>query len=425
MKKYQWGIFLVCAGLALCSLEGCAEKPGETRGQEDIYEGLVSMEEEPVIAYQVPELTPNIMVDLQGYYTLDAKTAAVKGSRLPGHFRLLEASTGLEVYSGELEDIVYDEEKGLYLGYADFSAVEQEGVYYLECGRVGQSYRFSITDDLYSGLFEEAYLPLEEGCEKKELSVREAIELLEAYEWYGSLFSLQEGGSPGVLEGLKGWIAAMEEKETEQQGALYAAFLAKFGYNYQKIDLQYATDCLKRASTVYGQVQPPEEGSGDCFFALTELYRATSLSTYRNEILKSGAFLEENEECLDDTFYLYGSMTYLMTRQKVDMDLCRVLMNHIMDRGEKISKEYETELYPLESGRGRLPELMKNALELSCANFVLNNYQYTNIIEDYLHYLMGRNLESVNFFEEGREKGSYLLLLAQLASNHQKNNEQK
>lgn len=422
MKRYQCGGLLVCAGLALCSLGGCGERAGEA--QENIYEGLVSMEEEPVIAYQKPELTPNILVDLQGYYPSDEKTAAVKGSRLPGQFRLLEASTGLEVYSGKLEDTVYDEEQGLYLGYADFSAIGQEGVYYLECGGAGQSYRFSITEELYSGLFEAAYLLLEEGCDKKELSVREAIELLEAYEWYGSLFPLQEDKSPRVLEKLKGWTAAMEEKETEQ-GALYAAFLAKFGYNYQKIDLQYATDCLKRASTVYGQVQAPEGGSGECFFALTELYRATSLSTYRNEILKYGDILEERENCLDETFYLYGSMTYLMTRQKVDMDLCRVLMNHIMDRGEKISKEYEAELYPLESSGGKLPEALENAVELSCANFVLNNYQYTNIIEDYLHYLMGRNLESVDFFEEGQDRGSYLLLLAQLASNHQKNDEQK
>lgn len=420
MKRYRSCSLLVCAGLALGSLGGCGKEAQSAETVKSPYAGAVSMEETPIVDYAVPQLLPNILTDRRGYSVGDVKEAAVKGSCLPGEFRLVDAATGEIVYSGFLSGYTYDKELDLYIGYADFSQVEEEGTYYLECDIVGRSYRFDIRKQLYGQLFEEVYSQLAEECEKKELTVSEAVALLETYEWYSVLFGDEDGsGTPDVLEKLKKWVSYMEEKGTDAgQEALYAAFLAKFGYNYQKFDLQYATDCLKRASTVYGQAQTTLNKDADRFFALTELYRATNLSTYRNRILDYTGFFENNSSYPEEVEYLYGSMTYLMTRQKVDMSLCETLMNNIMDRGEEISKRYEDMVHPVTAKNNGSADLLKRAVELSCANYVLNNYQYTNIIEDFLHYLMGRNVESVSFFETDEDSCSYLLLLAQLAANH-------
>ena len=65
-------------------------------------------------------------------------------------------------------------------------------------------------------------------------------------------------------------------------------------------------------------------------------------------------------------------------------------------------------------------DLLKRAVEVSCANYVMNNYQYTQIIEDFLHYLMGCNRDSVNFYHDTEKKTDYILLLSQLAANHRK-----
>ena len=46
-------------------------------------------------------------------------------------------------------------------------------------------------------------------------------------------------------------------------------------------------------------------------------------------------------------------------------------------------------------------------------------YQYTRIMEEFLHYLMGQNLESVSFYESDESRVDYMLLLAQLAVNHE------
>jgi hypothetical protein len=109
-------------------------------------------------------------------------------------------------------------------------------------------------------------------------------------------------------------------------------------------------------------------------------------------------------------------MTYLVTRQTVDVDLCDTFMSNLMDRAEEISNRYEEMLHPVTARNNGSAELLKNAMLVSCENYCLHNYQYTNICEDFLHYLMGRNRDSMNFYESDEDSVEYLLLLAGLAA---------
>lgn len=418
---------MACACLMICWLAGCGGENQDNWTMKNSNAGATSMEGTPIVDYTVPQLYPNIMVDRHAYSVGDEKAAAVKGSRLPKEFGLRDAATGEVVYTAELTNVVYNEELHLYVGYAYFSGFDEEGTYYLECDIVGRSYSFDIEKDSHRQLFEALCGELMEDCRDRKLTVAEAVSLLAAYEWYGSLFSDDDkSGAPDVLEALKVWAAYMEEKNTEvQREALYAAFLAKFGYLYQKYDRQYATDCLKRASTVFGLAQNAVGRDADSFFALTELYRATGMSTYGNQILDYKTFFQNNSSYMEEKSYLYGSMTYLATRQQVDVDLCTVFMEAVMDRGEEISKRYQEIIHPVTAKNNGSADLLKQAMELSCANYVLNNYHYTNIIEEFLHYLMGRNPESADFYGTDEDRLSYLLLLAQLAANHLKTAETK
>ena len=47
---------------------------------------------------------------------------------------------------------------------------------------------------------------------------------------------------------------------------------------------------------------------------------------------------------------------------------------------------------------------------------MLYSYQYTEILEDFLHYLMGRNRDSVSYYPEEGDAADYLLLIAQQVS---------
>lgn len=399
---------------------GRAGTMNETKNQ---HTADAAMESTPIVDYAVPQLYPNVMVDKRGYAGAEEKVAAVKGRDLPRDFRILEASTGRIVYTGALEDVVSHEELGIYSGYADFSDFCEEGVYYLECDGVGRSFRFQVEDALYASMFRDVYEELTESCRSRELTLQEAVLFLTAYEWYGDLFPDEDDDKvPDVLKELKGWVAHVEEQGVSgSEEALYGAMLAKFSYLYQKYDRGYANECLKRASTVFGQVQKKATFSADAesFFALTELYRATGLDGYRKQIEDYEDFFEDNSGYLKETGYLYAVMTYIATRQKVNVGMCESFTERLMSQAEEISDRYVEMLHPVTAKNNGLEELMQCAVEVSCANYVMNNYQYTRVTQEFLHYLMGRNLNSADLCADGENRAELLLLLASLASGRQ------
>lgn len=418
MKKHRGLAGLV----AFVLLTGCTAQEAEPATDTVIknpYAGAVSMEQTPVVDYVVPKLTPNILVDLRGYSADVQKTAAVRGRKAPGGFRLVDTVTGETVYTGDVTDIIYHDGQELYSGVIEFDDFDTVGNYYLECDVLGRSYPFAVQEELYQNLFKEAYETLMESCQERTLELSEGIVLLETYEWYPAVFPDDDrDGIPDVLKEIRGWVTYTEENGvTANEEALYAALLAKFSYLYQKSDLTYATDCLKRASTVFGQLQTTLSKDAESFFALTELYRATGHYTYRNQIVDYKTFFDDNSSYLEETEYLLGVMTYMATRQRVDVELCGQFMNQLMDRAEEISKRYEEMLHPVAAKNNGAEELLKRAVELSCANYVMNNYQYTGIEENFLHYLMGRNSDSVSFYDTGENRARYLLLLAQLTES--------
>lgn len=412
--------FLVILSATLSAGCGWAGTVNETKNQ---YVADTAMESAPIVDYVVPQFYPNVMVDQRGYSLTEDKAATVKGRGLPTEFRVVEAATGRTAYEGTLEDVAVHEELGVYSGYADFSDFCEVGTYYLECDGIGRSLPFAIQDALYASLCRGAYDQLMESCRSRELTLREAVILLTAYEWYTDLFPDEDKDKvPDVLKELKGWVAHMEEQGVgDSEEALYGAMLAKFSYLYQKYDRGYANECLKRASTVFGQVQKKATFSADAesFFALTELYRATGLDGYRTQIEGYKDFFEDNSGYLKETGYLYAVITYIATRQKVDVGMCEGFTKHLMSQAEEISGRYAEMLHPVKAKNNGPEELFRCAVEVSCANYVMNNYQYTKVTQEFLHYLMGRNPNSVDLCAGGENKAELLLLLASLASEQQ------
>lgn len=418
MKKGWYGN-IPLLGLILPLLAcGCGYR-AETEDGTDPYEGVTAMEETPVVEYAVPQMNANVLADREGYAVTEKKKAAVRGTKLPEEFRVIDADSGEVVYQGRISDVNQGADKNFETGWADFSGLTREGNFYLECDVIGRSYDFRLSSDYYRELFEENCRLAAEECEDGTLSAAAALDVLEAVEWYGEIFPDENADQePDILESLKLWIAHREASGVEQkEEALYAAILAKFSYRYQAYDREYATDCLKRASTVFGQIQTAVCKDADVFLALTELYRATGRNTYKKQLQEYEDFFAQDGGFLDETGYLYGVMTYIATRQPVEMEMCQIFMEKLMDRAEEISNRCEGMIHPV-TGRNNGPEeLLKLSVEVSCVNYVMNIYQYTSISEEMLHYLMGQNPESVNFYEQTGERSQYLLLFAQLTAN--------
>ena len=380
---------------------------------------ITSMESTPGINYTLPMLTPNVLVDKYGYATNGEKKAVVKGREQVETFRLIDKETGEAVYQGTVKQSEYNEELGLYIGTADFTEYRQEGEFYLECDRVGRSYVFSMKDDHYQELLDTLCEEVSDRCQDRSIGEDEILTLLEACEWYSQVFTDDNGNEiPDLLELIADWLekTANNTETPEPENMCYVAVMAKFSYLYQKYDVQYATQCLQHASAVYSKLSATAGRDAEKFMALTELYRAAGLAAYRKQILEYKDFFEDNTSYLDETAYLYGSMTYLSTRQPVDVELCTVFMESIRDRGEELAKRSHNMIDAVSSVNNGTEDLLKRAGELSCANYVLYSYQYTEILEDFLHYLMGRNRDSVSYYPEEGNTADYLLLTAQQVS---------
>ncbi len=418
LKKIRYTVLpVICLAAFLCA--GCSFDTIIERGMRGESSGPISMESTPIVDYTVPKLFPHILVDVTGYRTEGAKRAVVKGKVLPETFELVDAQTGATVYTGELKDVEYNQEQGMYSAYADFQSCKQEGSYYLECGYVGRSYTFPLEEKLYERLFGEVCQEMMEGCREQSVSSLDVKRMLLAYEWYGQIFPDEDGDEiPDLLMAVIDWIEAVgRESEGEAQNVSYAAVLAKFSYLYQKYDRQYATECLKRASVVFEQSQNDMQKDAECFHALTELYRATGLDTYNNQIVEYKTYFESHTDYTEEDGYLHGAMVYMSTRQSVDVELCAMFMNELMEQGEAISGLYEEMIHPMKAHNNGAADLLGHAAELACANYVMNNYQYNYVMEEFLHYLRGRNLQSVDFYvEEPETKSKYLILLAQLVA---------
>ncbi len=403
---------------------GCGAD-AESASGDGYYAAAQGMESTPIIEYTVPQATANVLVDRLGYQALGRKEAAVKGKELPEEFRLVNADTGKVVYRGVIEKSSYQTEDGLFVGYAVFEEYEQPGTYYIECDKLGRSYTFSIVSEHYIQLFDELAQEVLFACGERSASISEVTALLTAYEWYPELFDDREdNGVPDILEQLVVWFDGWEnDEENAQENVMKAALLAKFSYLYQKYDKRYATTCLQTASALFDKTRSTISEDADSFFALTELYRASGLSKYRKQILDYKDFFENSSSFGAEREYLYGAITYMVTRQKVDVDLCNILLDKMMDRGEEISNRYEDMTHPIVAKNNGVDEILTYAAEVLFVNYVLNSYQYHNILEEFLHYLGGRNLQSVTFYPGEEDCTGYLLPLAQLASIHYEDKE--
>ncbi len=264
--------------------------------------------------------------------------------------------------------------------------------------------------------------------------------LLLAYELYPEVFGDEVGipesgnGIPDVLDEVRYEIDWFLKMQDSRSGAVYsavssadnaalgyllyidsvtmdatiqfAATMAKFSYLYQTYDREFATKCLQAADRAYryaGQyladVSPEEY-----FYASTELYRATGNYGYHNAVR---AYLSENPVTdMDNNFIFWGCVTYLSTRQKVDVDTCDALIKILMLEGERISYASKNSrfLVSMDEQKNGSAELLKDITRLAVVDHIITNHEYATVLQNHLHYLLGRNLQSVSYLDGAGER---------------------
>ncbi len=259
--------------------------------------------------------------------------------------------------------------------------------------------------------------------------------LLLAYELYpeavGDAMEIPESGNgiPDMLDEVKyeiNWLLKMQDAKS---GAVYAsvssvdnmaaryilyidgitmeatihfaATMAKFSYLYQNYDRDFATLCLQASDRAYRYAENyladvPQE---QYFFAAAELYRATGSYQY-HKVVKS--YLAQNpEQDLGNDYVFWGCVTYLSTKQKVEMALCSSLAQNLMRQGEIISYASKDSklLVNMDENKGGNSGLLRDMMRLAVVDHIITNHEYTTVLENHLHYMLGRNLQSISYLD--------------------------
>lgn len=265
-----------------------------------------------------------------------------------------------------------------------------------------------------------------------------AENLLLAYEMNPSAFTDEVGipesgnGIPDILDEVKyeaQWLLKMQDPRTggEYGAALtdpvrggeaintpvivppvsmeatisFASMMARFSYTYQQFDAEFATQCLKAADRAYSCFLNNQKASDNtaAFKAAVQLYRATGAASY-NEVINSYFRRDDFIELFDsDENVFIGGVTYLSINQSVDVDICKALMKALMKKSEAIASAASKSTY-LVTDLGRKDNFDKMLRDMRCltiTDHIIYNYEYTTIIENHAHFLMGRNPDAVNY----------------------------
>lgn len=450
-------------------------------------ETITSMEEEPELSYEVPVSSPNILVNQLGYITGSTKVAVFCGEEMPQTFRVIEQETGEVAFEGILENGGYNQTDKEYNSYGDFSQLNKSGTYYIEAPILGRSYSFSIGDNLYDDIFEEAckqyyynrcgitltaeyagqmahnachtgYAVLrqdisvnldvsggwhqdEKGSKDVALASQNIGIILLAYELYQESFTdtmgipesgngipdildevryevewllkMQDGATGAVYEGVtvyeqdlgKGSISYVEPVDMRATKA-FSMVLAKFSYLYQVYDTEYATNCLKAADRAWRYVRLNDQEDVDAwqFAAAAEIYRASGQQEC-NRCLIEYLRKKEYKEEMDEAAFL-GCITYLSTTQPVNVELCEEIIQEIMAKAEEAASSARGSLYYVNDNKEQDDNdvLLENMVYLTTVDHIITNHEYEMVIENHLHYFMGRNAQAISYIDGAGEK---------------------
>lgn len=129
----------------------------EGLGEHEIYLDNVSLElvddSDAVVVEQEEAKTLDVNIDQIGYLPNEQKLAIFRGDKKDDSFEVVNAETKETVYTGTIQDEVVNRTADETNYYGDFSEVTTPGTYYIKTENYGESYVFSIGEDIYDNCY--------------------------------------------------------------------------------------------------------------------------------------------------------------------------------------------------------------------------------------------------------------------------------
>lgn len=389
---------------------------------------------------------PKVFIDLNGYCPGDEKTAYFLGSEETGTFHVVDKDTRKEVYKGVMTAASYQNEAGEFLLKGDFSAVKEEGNYYIEVPGIGRSYTFTIREEHFQAVYDNLEKALWEETADPDgeflYRVQAFLWLLRYQEYYGNMTDFPEQAE-ALGESL---ISEKPEELTEQELAYYCAAMAQLYETVKEYDVREANIFLREAESAYKLLESRQYGESFdevwLFYDGAVLFKATGYVKYHN-VVKSYLkdypkrdFYEDNaseEQLLADEAYVYGAVAYLTTVSNVDVNLCDSLMKQLTEKAESMEAEHDANPFMCVSSDRRNRLLSDRLYVVTVVEHVVVSKEYVQILEDGIHYINGCNETGASFLtgkgvldnardEKGSDMslgGAYLFILGDIIESEE------
>lgn len=222
------------------------------------------------------------------------------------------------------------------------------------------------------------------------------------------LLAMQDEKTGGVYRGVYPEKETVEMAPEEDKGNFYvddisieataefSAIMAQFAGIYGIYDEELAATCLKASESAYGYVEKYSELDDLQYYAAAELYKTTGNARYHNK-LKQYWQLSEKPENSGFNRKLYGDLAYLTCNNTVDIEICNELMDSLMENAEVLAESSKKDPYMVWAGKeGRdAKTILENAFVLAVIDHVVTSHEYLGIMENQLHYLLGRNEDGI------------------------------
>lgn len=394
-------LFTAC----IICLAGCGKQTNieENPPKEEVVEVMKEViEEEPE-----PQISGNILINQIGYEPETQKLVIFRGERKELSFDVLDEKTNKVVYSDSILEKEYNEKSEEYTSYGDFSKLTQTGEYYILVGKE-RSKTFSIQEGIDQTLLQDQldFFKHDKTSKNEETRSLIVVDLLLTQEYFDQDNEILHETARKEID---------EVLNSDKASGVTVAALAMFAECYQDVDATYSAQCLNKAEEDWKRLD--QSLVKELYWPTAQLYKVTGKSVYQQMLQQC---FDENvpEELGKSSDGLFGTLAYLTTTKKTNVEICTTLMNALFDQAidliELSSKDgYKVALdehYSTQSGS----ELVQNARLLTIMNIISKSKDYVLGVENHVAYLGGRNpfeLCYLNEEEQLFQQESYVFIL--------------
>ena len=473
MKSKHFIYRLLFSAFLVFFLMGCSLEEGanEKKEEETTYKEETGGDREQEV-FEKPESIPRVLTDRKGYLPEEKKIVLFLGEKLGDTFDVIDSETGDVVFSGKIEESIQDKTSGIYISKGDFSAHILPGNYYIQTDIIGQSYPFAINDNIQREKLWDITDSLEEsecgtggfhtddsGGKETSEEARMIAEILFTLEMHGTilddldeeksgetreeledeatntvtwLMSLQDSDTGGVSSGTtcKGNCGDNPDPEVEHETCRavscestgdFAAVMAQYYYLYREQNPEFSATVLRAAEKAFEYLRINETSEEVKYYAAAQLYKATGNSVYQ-EVIYHYWKNHESDTGFQGTYReLYGNLAYLTTTSQVDVTMCSGMMDEFMAAAEKCALNSRDDSFLADSGEGtRKPEEMKQDLFiLAIVDNIITSDEYTENMQDYLHYLYGRNEKAEDLLTDPKQQTAILFVICEMMGSEE------